>query len=77
MADEAKSPEATPEVPYLAYVLASVALWVVLVPLSDWILGEFRSLGGSALKGVLMGVFWGLVMHPLERWLRRRAGKKP
>jgi len=77
MAEQAKPADATPEVPYLAYVLGSVVLWVVLLPLSQWVLGNFESLGKSALEGVLMGVFWGLLMHPFERWLRRRAGKKP
>jgi hypothetical protein len=63
--------------PYFAYILGSVVLFALVTsPLIDYLAGDWKGYGKAALKGVFMGLFFGLVMYPFERWLKRREARK-
>lgn len=57
----------------LVHVVGAVVVWAVVSPVVDWVSGDLISIRASAVKGAVIGCFWGLAMHWLSGWLRRRG----
>ena len=67
---------AAPSLP--AYLLGSVLLFsLVGCPLIDFLAGDWEGYGKAALKGACLGLLFGLLMYPFDRWLERRKAGKP